>query len=77
MLQNSPLAAWLKGLPEVLQYVVVIALVLVILYVCLLLTRLFGRNKGEQISYDNPEEYEKSLPDISASRIFQRKNSKK
>jgi len=64
---------WLVGLPDILQYVAVIGLVLVILYVCLTLTRLLGQNRGEKIRYDNPEEYEKTVPDIFASTAFKRK----
>ncbi len=73
MLQNSFLSDWLKGMPEVLQYVVVIFLALVILYICLLLTRLLGRNRGEGVRYDNPEEYEKQVPDLFGSTAFKRK----
>ena len=73
MLQNSPLFNLLKGLPGILQYMAVIAIVLVILYVCLMITRLIGKGKGEQVSYDNPEEYEKQVPDLFASTAFKRK----
>lgn len=76
MLQNSPIGAWIKDLPDILQYMVVIALVLVILYVCLVLTRLLGQRNGEKVHYDDPEAYEKTLPDISASRIFRKKEGK-
>lgn len=73
MLQNSPLFDLVKDLPAILQYMVVIAIVLVILYVCLLITRLIGKGRGEQITYDNPEEYEKQVPDLFASTAFKRK----
>lgn len=73
MLQNSPLAGWVKGLPEVLQYMVVIAIVLLILYLCLVLTRLLGQKHGEKVNYDNPEEYQKQVPDLFASTMFRRK----
>lgn len=73
MLQNSPLFNLVKDLPAVLQYMVVIAVVLIILYVCLLITRLIGKGRGEQVSYDNPEEYEKQVPDLFGSTAFRRK----
>lgn len=73
MLQNSFFSDWLKGMPEVLQYVVVILVALAILYLCLLLTRLLGRNRGEGVSYNNPEEYEKQVPDLFGSTAFKRK----
>lgn len=73
MLQNSFISDWLKGIPEVLQYVVVIFFVLIILYICLLLTRLLGRNRGEGVSYDDPAEYEKQVPDLFGSTAFKRK----
>lgn len=73
MLQNSFFSDWLKDLPEVLQYVVVIFLALIILYICLLLTRLLGRNRGNGVHYDNPEEYEKQVPDLFGSTAFKRK----
>lgn len=73
MLQNSPLFDLLKGLPSVLQYMAVIAIVLIVLYVCLLITRLIGKGRGEQVTYDNPEEYEKQVPDLFASTAFRRK----
>ena len=73
MLQNSPLFDLVRGLPPVLQYLAVIAIVLVILYVCLTLTRLIGKKRGEQVTYDNSEEYEKQVPDLFASTMFRRK----
>ncbi len=73
MLQNSPLFDLVKNLPAVLQYMVVIAIVLIILYVCLLITRAIGKGRGEQVTYDNPEEYEKQVPDLFASTAFKRK----
>lgn len=73
MLQNSPLFDLVKGLPAILQYMVVIAIVLIILYVCLLVTRLIGKGRGEQVTYDHPEEYEKQVPDLFASTAFRRK----
>ena len=77
MLQNSPLFDLVRELPAILQYMVVIAVVLVILYACLMLTRLIGKNRGEQVTYDNPEEYEKQVPDLFASTMFRRKTKDK
>jgi len=66
----------LGGLPEIVQYIAVLGVVMLILYVCLTLTRLFGQGRGEQVKYDNPEEYEKSVPDIFASTFLKRKVKK-
>ena len=38
------LKSLLQGLPPTIQYIAVIGLVMLILYVCLTLTRLFGQN---------------------------------
>ena len=73
MLQNSPLFDLVRELPALLQYMVVIAIVLIILYACLMITRLIGKNRGEQVTYDNPEKYEKQVPDLFASTMFKRK----
>ena len=56
--------ALLGDLPAAIQYVVIIGLILVILYVCLLLTRLIGKGRGAEQRYDDPEAYEKSVPDL-------------
>lgn len=66
----------LGGLPEVIQYVVVLGIVMLILYVCLTLTRFLGQGRGKQVKYDNPEEYEKSVPDLFASTFMKRKVKK-
>jgi len=65
--------ALLGGLPEVIQYVAVLGIVMVILYVCLTLTRLLGAGRGQKVTYDNPEEYEKTVPDLFASTAFKRR----
>ncbi|MBQ8507366.1 MAG: hypothetical protein IJ466_08065 [Clostridia bacterium] len=70
---NSLIGDWVRGLPAALQYLVVIAIVLIILYACLALTRLIGKNRGSEVHYDNPEEYEKQVPDLFASTMFRRK----
>lgn len=67
MLQE-PLTKLLDGLPATLQYMIIIALVLVVLYLSLLLTRRLGRNRGEQVTYDDPEAYEKQLPNLFSSK---------
>jgi len=53
------LKKYLGGLPDVVQYIVVIAMVLVILYLCLIVTRALGRGKGEFVRYDDNEENDK------------------
>lgn len=65
--------ALLGDLPAAIQYVVIIGLILVILYVCLLLTRLLGKGRGAQQRYDDPEAYEKTVPDLFASTFLKRK----
>ena len=63
----------LQGLPPIIQYVAVIGLVMLILYVCLVLTRLFGQNRGNKEYYDDPEAYEKTVPDLFGSDTQKRK----
>ena len=63
----------LSGLPATIQYIAVLGIVMLILYACLTITHLFGQGRGEQVKYDNPEEYEKSVPDIFASTFLKRK----
>lgn len=65
--------AFLSGLPGIIQYLAVFGLVMLILYFCLTLTRWLGRNRGKQQSYDDPEAYDKSVPDLFASTAFRRK----
>ena len=71
------LRSLLGGLPEVMQYVVVLGIVMVILYICLTLTRVFGQKFGEKKYYNNPEEYEKTVPDLFASTFLKRKPREK
>lgn len=71
------LRSLLGGLPEVMQYVVVLGVVMLILYVCLTVTRIFGQKYGEKQTYDNPEEYEKTVPDLFASTFLKRKPNQK
>lgn len=66
----------LGGLPEVVQYIAVLGVIMLILYICLTLTRVFGQKFGEKVTYDNPEEYEKSVPDLFASTFLKRKVKK-
>ena len=68
------LKALLNTLPETIRYIAVLGLVMIILYVCLTLTRLLGQNNGKKVTYDNPEEYDKSVPDLFASTAFKRKS---
>lgn len=67
------LRSLLGDLPDVMQYIVVLGIVMLILYVCLTLTRILGQNRGEKTHYDDPEEYEKSVPDLFASTFMKRK----
>lgn len=70
------LRSLLGGLPETMQYIVVLGVVMLILYVCLTLTRILGQNHGPKQYYDNPEEYEKTIPDLFASTFMKRKSKK-
>lgn len=63
----------LQGLPPTMQYIAVIGLVMLILYVCLVFTRLFGQNRGNKEYYNDPEAYEKTVPDLFASDALKRK----
>lgn len=67
------LRAMLGDLPSVVQYVIVLGIVMLILYVCLTLTHILGKGKGDNVNYDNPEEYEKTVPDLFASTFLKRK----
>ena len=71
------LKSLLQGLPPTIQYVAVIGLVMLILYVCLVLTRLFGQNRGKKEYYDDPEAYEKIVPDLFGSDALKRKSRQK
>ena len=70
---NMDIRTLLQGLPPVLQYIAVIALVMVILYVCLTLTRLLGAKHGEKVDYNDPEKADQMVPDLFASTAFRRK----
>ena len=65
--------ALLGDLPAAIQYVAIIGLIMLILYVCLMLTRLLGQGRGTQTHYDDPEAYEKTVPDLFASTFLKRK----
>ena len=73
---NPKIKELLTSMPEAVQYLAVLGIVMLILYVCLTLTRLFGQGRGQQVKYDNPEEYEKSVPDLFASTFLKRKVKK-
>ena len=49
------LKALLSDLPPTIQYIAVIGLVMLILYVCLTLTRMIGAKRGEKVDYNDPE----------------------
>ena len=71
------LRSLIGGLPSVLQYVIVLALVMVLLYVALWLTRKIGsRFDSEKITFDDPEKYADSVPDLFATTEFRRGKAK-
>ena len=67
------LKALLSDLPPTIQYIAVIGLVMLILYVCLTLTRLFGAKRGEKYDYNDSEKADELVPDLFASTAFKRK----
>lgn len=71
------LRSLLVGLPDVIRYIAVLGIVMLILYVCLIITRIFGQKYGEKQYYDNPEEYEKTVPDLFASTFLKGSLKKK
>lgn len=71
------LRSLIGGLPSVLQYVIVLALVMVLLYVALWLTRRIGSHfNSEKVTYDDPEKYADSVPDLFATTEFRRGKAK-
>ena len=71
------LKALLSDLPPTIQYIAVIGLVMLILYVCLTLTRLFGAKRGEKYDYNDPEKADELVPDLFASTAFKRRKKNK
>ena len=60
-------------LPSALQYVIVLALVMALLYVALWLTRKIGAHfNAEKVTYDDPEKYADSVPDLFATTQFRK-----
>ena len=58
---------WLNQFPEGIRYILVIALVFVILYLCLAITRAIGKKYGKkEVTYDDPVKYEEELPNLFA-----------
>ena len=69
------LRAMIGEFPAAIQYVIVLGIVMVILYVSLTLTRWIGsRSNSQKRTFDNPEEYADSVPDLFATTQFRRKN---
>ena len=70
------LRALIGDFPAAIQYLIVFGFVMLILYVCLTLTRVLGSryDGGKKRSFDNPEEYADSVPDLFATTEFRRKN---
>ena len=67
------LKSLLQGLPPTIQYIAVIGLVMLILYVCLTLTRMIGAKRSEKVDYNDPEKADQMVPDLFASTAFKRK----
>ena len=68
------LRALIGDFPAAIQYVIVFGLVMVILYVSLTITRIIGsRTNSRQRTFDNPEEYADSVPDLFATTEFRKK----
>ena len=69
------LRAMIGDFPAAIQYVIVFGVVMVILYVSLTLTRWLGsRTNSKKRTFDNPEEYADSVPDLFATTEFRKKN---
>lgn len=68
---------FILGLPSILQYIVIFGIVMLVLFVCLTLTRLIGKDRGKKQYYDDPEVCDKSVPDLFASTAFRRKGAKR
>ena len=69
------LRAWIGDFPAAIQYVIVLFIVMIVLYVSLALTRWLGsRSNSKKRTFDNPEEYADSVPDLFATTEFRRKN---
>ncbi len=74
---NSLLKSLLDGLPPLVQYLVVLATAMLILYLCLVITRKIGEQRGSAtVTYDDPEQNDKNVPDLFASTMFRRKPKK-
>ena len=69
------LRAWIGEFPAAIQYVIVFGIVMVVLYVCLTLTRVLGSrvDSSKKVTFDNPEEYADSVPDLFATTEFRSK----
>lgn len=65
----------LVGLPSTIQYLAIMALVMLILYFALILTRKIGERYGKKVDYNDPEKAEQTVPDLFASTAFKRKKN--
>ena len=63
----------LLGLPSAVQYIAIMGLVMLILYVALTLTRILGSKYGKKVDYNDPEKADQIVPDLFASTAFKRK----
>ena len=69
------LRALIGDLPAAIQYVVVLGIVMVVLYVSLAITRAIGARSNSKVrTFDDPEEYADSVPDLFATTQFRRKS---
>ncbi len=66
----------LLSLPSTVQYIAIIGLVMLILYVALTLTRILGSKFGEKVDYNDPEKADQIVPDLFGSTAFKRKKKK-
>ena len=72
------LRAWIGEFPAAMQYVIVLGIVMVVLYVSLTLTRWIGsRTNSQKRTFDNPEEYADSVPDLFATTEFRKNKASK
>ena len=72
------LRAMIGDFPAAIQYVIVLGIVMIVLYVSLTLTRWIGsRTNSKKRTFDNPEEYADSVPDLFATTEFRKNKAPK
>ncbi len=66
--------ALFSGYPEIIQYVLVIGIVLILIYISLLITRVIGNKYGSsKVYYDDPIAYDKTIPALFGNKLLHRK----